>query len=198
MHTANDQKLFETYLAPALRPAYGVAFYLLQDSAAAEALVQDTALRAFLHFSLYQPGTSFTAWFLKRLVQTYRETRHRAGEAALLETWEDLPETGLPALDRDDEVISRTAEFSSTKLRALPPQQIAAAFAQLPIAIRLVVALYFMEELSYAQIADILECPLSNVRAALHRGRWVLHRCLHTDIQARGTAPLFATGMLPA
>jgi RNA polymerase sigma-70 factor (ECF subfamily) len=38
--------------------------------------------------------------------------------------------------------------------------------------------LYFMDDLSYEEIARVLECPVGTVRSRLHRGRKMLQKAL--------------------
>lgn len=178
MILSNDQPLFETYLAPVLPSAYGFAYYLLQDHEAAETLVLNTAQRAFLAFPLYQPGMNFTVWFLKTLTQAYLEMLQQEDLLSLFAFGEETSANHLPDTPGDEAGLFSGNESSSDPFASLTETQIADAFARLPLDIRLIVALYFMAELSYLQIADILGCPARKVRAALHRGRWTLHHLL--------------------
>jgi RNA polymerase sigma-70 factor (ECF subfamily) len=43
--------------------------------------------------------------------------------------------------------------------------------------------LYFVEDLGYQEIADVLECPVGTVRSRLHRGRKLLQKALWTVAQ---------------
>ena len=42
----------------------------------------------------------------------------------------------------------------------------------------MVSTLYFMEDLSYEEIARVLGCPIGTVRSRLHRGRKMLQKAL--------------------
>ncbi len=53
-----------------------------------------------------------------------------------------------------------------------------AAIEQLPEEYRVVSTLYFMEDLTYVQIAEIVGCPVGTVRSRLHRGRKMLQKAL--------------------
>ena len=41
-----------------------------------------------------------------------------------------------------------------------------------------VCALYFMEDFSYQEIAEVIGCPVGTVRSRLHRGRKLLQKSL--------------------
>jgi RNA polymerase sigma-70 factor (ECF subfamily) len=186
MALSNDPKLFETYLNPVLQPAYGTAYYLVQNREEAENLVQETVLQAFLSFSLYRPGTDFTAWFMKRLIAVFLERPGRDECCFLTQTGDALLETRMQDGVWNGTEPPLSNEPSPPLFAALTEQQIAGAFAQLPEDVRLIVALYFMEELSYQQIADILGFPLFKVRSDLHRGRRALHHLLGPRAPGRG------------
>jgi RNA polymerase sigma-70 factor (ECF subfamily) len=67
---------------------------------------------------------------------------------------------------------------ASQLLDKLGIERIVAAIDQLPDEYRIVSALYFMEDLSYEEIAQALECPVGTVRSRLHRGRKMLQKAL--------------------
>ena len=53
-------------------------------------------------------------------------------------------------------------------------QQVRAAVLELPAEFREAVALCDLEELSYEEAAQMLECPIGTIRSRLHRGRALL------------------------
>ena len=64
-------------------------------------------------------------------------------------------------------------------------QEIAGAFAELPVAYRAICALYFLDEFSYLEMADIIGCSLETLRSRLHRGRKMLPYTLQSYAQRR-------------
>ena len=60
----------------------------------------------------------------------------------------------------------------------LDTQAVTAAIEALPEEFRLAASLYFLEDFSYQEIADVLECPVGTVRSRLHRGRRLLQKAL--------------------
>jgi RNA polymerase sigma-70 factor, ECF subfamily len=56
----------------------------------------------------------------------------------------------------------------------------------LPEEYRVVSALYFMEEFSYQEIAEIVGCPVGTVRSRLHRGRRMLQKVLWHIAEQQG------------
>jgi RNA polymerase sigma-70 factor (ECF subfamily) len=166
-----DQRLFESYLAPALQPAYGTAYYLTRSQEAAEGLLQEAAIRAYQAFHTFQPGASFKAWFLKFVTAVFLSDNgrlaHCPGAAASEEGF------AMDAAFPDDR-----PEAVALPVQQLDPEQISDALAALPDPYRVACTLYFMEDLSYREIAEIVECSVETVRTRIHRGRHALQRIL--------------------
>jgi RNA polymerase sigma-70 factor (ECF subfamily) len=53
------------------------------------------------------------------------------------------------------------------------------ALAQVPAEFRLAVVLADLEDFSYKEIAEIMECPAGTVMSRLYRGRKILQKLLH-------------------
>ncbi|MBX6365421.1 MAG: sigma-70 family RNA polymerase sigma factor, partial [Gemmatimonadetes bacterium] len=58
----------------------------------------------------------------------------------------------------------------------LTSADVARALAALPEEFRVVSTLYFVEDFSYQEIADVVGIPLGTVRSRLHRGRRMLQK----------------------
>lgn len=163
---------FERLLLGCLDQAYGVALKLTRRPAEAEALVQESALRALRGFGGYRPGTNFRAWYLRILTNCfYEECRRQQRRPESLEADEDLE---LFLFRRSGGGADPAEEF----LHGLTLQQVQDAFARLPEEFRLVAALYFQQDLAYAEIAEVLELPLGTVRSRIFRARRLLQKAL--------------------
>ena len=57
-------------------------------------------------------------------------------------------------------------------------EQVAAALQALPEEYRVVATMYFLEDFSYQDIAEVLSIPIGTVRSRLHRGRQMLQKRL--------------------
>jgi RNA polymerase sigma-70 factor (ECF subfamily) len=68
----------------------------------------------------------------------------------------------------------------------LDTEQVSEALEALPTEYRVVATLYFIEDFSYQQIAEVLECPVGTVRSRLHRGRRMLQKALWDVAVERG------------
>ena len=179
---------FEAHLAPVLEVAFGVAYHLSRSRDDAEDLVQDAALQAYRAYHQFQPGTNFKAWFMKILTNAFFAKRRTAKrrpqtmsleDAAPLTMLFEATAAGLGAVSSDPagEIIGRLGE-----------ERVGEAIGELPDEFRVVCALYFMQDVSYQEIADMLDLPVGTVRSRLHRGRRMLQAALWQLAREHGIA----------
>lgn len=169
---------FESLFAAVFHTAYGVALRLSRNQADAEDLVQDAALLAHRAFGSFTPGTNFRAWFLKILTNCYFSKRRREKSRPVTSDLDDTPDLYLYARSGQAGFPTQGSDPASELLESLGTERIVAAIGRLPEDYRVVSTLYFMEDLSYEEIARILECPVGTVRSRLHRGRKMLQKAL--------------------
>jgi RNA polymerase sigma-70 factor (ECF subfamily) len=86
------------------------------------------------------------------------------------------------------------ADPAATAVARMAEDDVARALASLPDEYRTVATLYFLDDLSYQEIADILGVPIGTVRSRLHRGRQMLQKQLWRVAQELGivNAPALA------
>ncbi len=150
--------------------AMTLALRLTGDHREAEELVQDAFVKAFRNLSRFRGESRFGTWFY-RIVYNLCMTRLRRRMSAprLLDITD---ETVLDALPAEEESIpfderletSDLLRFLSTEVDALPPQYKSA------------VTLYYVQEMSYEEIAGVMEIPLGTVKTCLFRGRNLLRK----------------------
>ena len=168
---------FETLLSGVLEVAYGVAYHLTRSRDDAEDVVQEAALQAWRNFHQFEPGSNFKAWYLRILTHCcfalFRKRRRQPQisleDASPLHLNMASIGAGLGAVHRDPAtaVIGRMGE-----------ERVSQAIGELPEEFRVVCTLYFMNDASYLEIAQILECPVGTVRSRLHRWRRMLQKAL--------------------
>jgi RNA polymerase sigma-70 factor (ECF subfamily) len=152
---------------------YGTAMRLTHRPQDAEDLVQDTYLKAFRSAHQFEPGTNLKAWLFAILHNTHRNARRHDGRSPI---------------DVDSEAVDRAADAARTGdtpeqilTRATLDAELRAALDALPEAFRQAVWLRDVEELSYADIARVLDVPIGTVMSRISRGR----RALYDSLQAR-------------
>jgi RNA polymerase sigma-70 factor (ECF subfamily) len=163
---------FEVSVGPYVNAAYNLARWLTRDPHDAEDVVQEALLRAFTFFDGFR-GTDARAWMLKIVRNTCF-------------TWLQANRPSeLVAVDR-----AEMNEFASNKyggpeddpeiqaLRRATAAELHAALDRLPAHLREVLVLREMEEMSYKEIAAVIDAPIGTVMSRLSRSRADLRSAL--------------------
>jgi RNA polymerase sigma-70 factor (ECF subfamily) len=178
------RKEFEQLALQHLDPLYSAALRLTKNDRDAEDLVQDTFLRAFRFFDKFERGTNLKAWLFKILTNTFINSyRRRAKERSVVD--------GTERETVQDRFMSREA----TDFAANPEQflfdrllsdDVLRAIDELPIDFRMTVILADLQEFSYKEIAEVLDCPVGTVMSRLYRGRKLLQKSLQHHAKDMG------------
>jgi RNA polymerase sigma-70 factor (ECF subfamily) len=75
---------------------------------------------------------------------------------------------------------------SSEGFRELLDEEVARALDELPLEYRTPLLLSAVEDLSYKEIADVMDCPVGTVMSRLYRGRKMLETSLKQYAQSIG------------
>lgn len=175
---APSQKRFEALFMPLATRAFRLAMTLTRRRSEAEDLLQEAALAAFRGFASFTVGTNFKAWFYRILVNChyakYRRERSRPETLAL----DDTPELYLYARTAELGLHGGDGDPAALLMRKMTSGQVRHAIADLPAEFGAAVSLFFLEEMSYDDIAAVLDCPVGTVRSRLHRGRRMMQKRL--------------------
>ncbi len=152
------------------RMVYRTALAITGDADAAADLLQDVFLRLFRfagHIDSERPLEPWLHRMTTNLSYTWVKRSRR-----WLHPLEDLADriTGFNRQSPHDEV-ERNDEWEIVQR----------AVSTLPLAQRIVVALYYLNDLSLQEIAEILEVPVGTVKSRLHYGRLALKKRLGLD-----------------
>jgi len=152
---------------------YRMAYHLAGNADEAEDLTQEAYLRAYRGFAGFRGG-DVRAWLFTILRHVFLDQCRRHQRMPVVVSADDDVRTFT---QNDAGTWAPSAEAEA--LRLLPSEAIERAFAALAPDWRLVVLLADVEELSYREIADIMEIPLGTVMSRLHRA--------HRQLQERLT-----------
>jgi RNA polymerase sigma-70 factor (ECF subfamily) len=143
----------------------------------AEELAQDAFLKALEKIDTFRGGCRFYTW-LYRIAVNLAISRHRRGGRVKFMSMNlpDRDETGQSFADTvtADLARQRTPAPEAGAMADETGRQIEAALAELDEEFRVAIILRDIEELDYADIADVLEVPVGTVKSRIHRGRNVL------------------------
>ena len=147
---------------------YGTALRLTRDADRAQDLVQDTYLKAFRARARFTEGTNLKAWLFTILHNTWRNRQRDRARTRV-----DFDSEAVEAAAENVSDIRANAIESpeALLLRADLGVELKAALERLPEAFREAVWLRDVEELTYQEIARILEIPVGTVMSRISRGR---------------------------
>jgi len=162
----SDADRFAKLCLPHLDSAYNLARWLTRDAQDAQDVVQDACVRALKYMGSLQ-GSDAKAWFLAIVRNTFYDWLARNRPAEVMhdenETVESAADLATPG---PEQAAVRHAEM----------RLLADALAALPAQHREVLILRELEELSYKQIASIVDIPIGTVMSRLARARSMLQR----------------------
>lgn len=180
---------FSALLDPILGAALKNAVFLTRNAEDAEDLVQESAIQAFRAFEQFEQGTNFKAWFLKIQHNCFLgRLRHasRRPQTVVLEDDDTADTLFLYQQTRGVGLHKGGGDPAGQFLDKLDASQIADALRALPDEFRMVATLFFVNEMGYEQIAQVVDCPLNTVRSRLHRARRLLQKSLWEMARERG------------
>ncbi len=152
--------------------ALTLALRLVGDREEAEELVQDGFLRAYDSLGQFRGDARFSTWFYRILYNLCmtRVTRRRDTPRSLDGPEHELPEKDLLASEEAG-ALERLEESEMQNL-------LSAEVASLPENFRIAVTLFYVQELSYEEMAGVTGLPLGTVKTNLFRGRTLLRKNL--------------------
>src|SRR5262245_55853953 len=149
---------FESEALPHVDALFGTAVRLTRNERDAEDLVQDTLLRAYRFWHRFEQGTNCKAWLFKILTNTFINRYHkrrRDTEVAIAAATEEAVTQDI--LTREASHAARDPEGALAS--RMLSDDVQRALDAIPADFRLAVLLCDVEEFSYKEIAEIMECP---------------------------------------
>jgi RNA polymerase sigma-70 factor (ECF subfamily) len=176
--SAEDRRReFEGIALQYMDSLYGMALGMTRDKADAEDLVQDTYLRAYRFFDRFERGTNFRAWLFTILRNTYINRYRSESRAPKMLDISEIQMSNLAIAEPtpEEHIFGDLLDDCITN-----------AMDSLPEDYRVAVTLSDLGELSYKEIADMLQIPIGTVMSRLHRGRKLLRGRLSDYAKKRG------------
>lgn len=169
-------KDFEQLVIEHIDMMYAVALKLTRNPTEAEDLTQNAVLKALRFHDRFQEGTYIKAWLLTILRNTFINDYRRKSRRPL-----SVELTGAepaPSNAPDPEVGYEPSNDSVPVLFELLEDEVKEAILSLPDDFRDAVIMADLQDLSYKEIAEKMDCPLGTVMSRLYRGRKILRERL--------------------
>jgi RNA polymerase sigma factor (sigma-70 family) len=154
---------FEILVADYYRPLYQFAYSLTQSESDACDLTQQTFYIWAKKGHQLRDGSKVKTWLFTTLHREFLETRRHASRFPHFELEQMAPE--LPTI-------------SPARLNQLDSGQVLSALQRLEQVYQGPVALFYLQDCSYKEIAEVLGIPMGTVKSRIARGIAQLHKLL--------------------
>jgi RNA polymerase sigma-70 factor, ECF subfamily len=154
------RRIMDRYQARVLNLAYR----FMGNRSDAEDAAQEAFAKAYFNLSRFREGADLLPWLYKITTNVCFTMLKKRRPASSLDGEESPHEIPAPGAGGMAEVDERDSLLSA--LQGIPPKY------------RIVVLLYYAQDLSYQQIASVCDLPLNTVRTHLRRGKELLKRRL--------------------
>ena len=162
---AGETEAFGLLVSRWENPIYGLSLRMLGRDEDARDVCQETFLAAFRNLRKFRGEAKFSSW-IYRIALNACNSRLRRPDTARTRSLDEDQEEG-----RHEELADRISEAASERLQR---DQISAivrrALNALPNEMRQVIVMKEYEELTFAEIAEILEIPVSTVKSRVYTG----------------------------
>ncbi len=168
---------------------YGYAMAVTRNRADAEDLVQETYVRAIRRKGGLPPGSDIKSWLFTILRNIHlSQVRRQRNAPRVVELDADQSTANI--------VVETPRDPLATYVSKTEREWLTEAVQQLPLEFREIVVLREYEDLSYREIARVLDCPVETVQSRLARARSRLRALLSARGQAASQLSKSQTGPL--
>jgi RNA polymerase sigma factor (sigma-70 family) len=169
-----DERAYRALLLKYERSVYNICYKMMRDREEARDLAQEAFTKVFSMLDRYNPAYAFSNWLLKI-------TSNLCIDAMRKRRVDTLP-MDEPIKSSKGEIERQYPSPGDTPDKALVKKERMAmlenAVENLPGHYRIMILLRHQEELSYEDIAEVLDIPLGTVKARIHRAREMLKTML--------------------
>ena len=155
VQAGRGQEAFERLVPVYRRRVFGLAYGILRDRAAAEDLAQEVFVKLWQALPRYDGRARLSIWI-------YAITRNAAVSA---------PRTRRRMASLSDDAVAAEAEGVAAPGEAEEDPALRRAIERLPEKQRQAITLYYLDERSVDEVADLMGLPSNTVKTHLHRAR---------------------------
>ena len=182
---AGSEDAYAWLIAQFQQPVYSLVYRIVNDPADAADTTQEVFLKVFRGMKSFNGSSSLKTWVYRIAVHEASNSRrwwfrHKSRESSM-EPDETAQEPGAMGLVEvlADQGNTPFENVAQNELR----DRVEAELRQVPEPYRTTVVLRDLEELSYEEIAEVMEVSLGTVKSRLTRGREALKRRLEQHLR---------------
>src|SRR5512145_1795205 len=161
---AGDLQSFESLVVKHQKSVLNAAYRYTGNPSVAEELAQDVFVRVFRAAPTYKPEARFSTWLFTIVRNVFSNYRMRQGK----QDHQMDAESDLYALSQNDENPEEAA------IRNELESKIQKAVLALPESLRMPLILSQFQQMSYEEIANVLELSVAAVKVRIFRARQAL------------------------
>jgi len=166
----NDKKAeYQELILEHIDSMFNLGYRLTRNREEANDLVQEASLRGYRFYHKFEKGTNFKAWILTILRNIFINQYRKAVKEPPKSSYEVIENmVGAPELKGFEEEVF--GEHLQLAVNSLPEE------------LQSVITLFYVEGLSYKEIAKVMKCPIGTVMSRLFMARQLLkkqlaHKC---------------------
>ncbi len=142
---------------------YSIALYFFHgDTGAASDATQQVFLKLITSIKSYRGDSEFSTWLHRLVVNTCLDGSRKSKSRERSEDAADLVRIADPTSQDEDMARRQVASRVQAALSSLPPK------------LRMPILLRYFEDLSYAEMAEALQCSAGTVASRLNQGHKLL------------------------
>ena len=173
---ATLDSLYHREMVPHMSLLYNYAVRLTGNEDDAKDLVQDTYLKAYRFLDKYQPDTNAKAWLFRILKNSFINNYRKNVRTPDQVEFDEIQDYYDLVRDQTKDIDDLRRQFDDNLLS----DEVVTAMDSLNEEFRTIIILSDLEQLTYEEIAEILDIPLGTVRSRLHRARKAMQEKLYT------------------
>lgn len=148
---------------------YQLALRMTGNYHDSEDIAQEAFIKAYRSLHQYNPNYSFSSWLHKIALNTIRDKmRRKDSNITFFASQEEDNEIKNPLHINDDKLTMNPEEWH---VHQESKNDLLSAINSLPLIHKEIIILRHMQNLSYHEIASILNIPMNSVKVRLHRAR---------------------------
>ncbi len=167
---AGDIEAFSELARRHERVVYNLAYRFMRDGTQAEDMAQETFLKAYRLLNGFRGDCSFSTWLYRvtcSVCLTELNRRRRRNEVELTPVYANAS-------------MTEPEEHTDT------PELIRRCVTRLPERYAAIVTMYYLEEISYEEIAETMSIPMGTLKTWMHRARHQLRKIVEKELKSHG------------
>lgn len=164
-----ERRLYATLIARYRDRGFSLAFRILRNREDAEEALQDAFVRAWNGLPKFEGASSFATWFYRILYNVCMTSLTKKGRKAL---FAEMDEAGIPDLAVEPEL---PGDYAGVQMRDIV-SRVSAVIGKLPEKYASMISMFYLQELTYAEIAEVTGLPSGTVKTHLFRARLLLQK----------------------